>query len=139
MPYNTSAQANNSPQNDTQGSNVEISTPNLTELPVVLTMDGATQRYEQLRKVIEDYLGGGDSDVISDVKHALYELQDYHKTQLHRVDDLIGRVHQDQYSIVYPVRDVSDSQEDWEDFWRSDDIDQFMDEVEHLEHTSEGC
>lgn len=136
MPYNTSAQANNSPQSDTVESNVEISTPNLRELPTVLTMDGATQRYEQLRQLVEDYLAGGSSDVISDVKHALYELQDFHKTQLHRVDDLIGRVHQEQYQVVYPVRDVSDSQEDWEDFWVNDDL---YPETEPLEHTSEGC
>lgn len=133
MPYNTSAQANNSPQKNTVESNVVISTPNLRELPTVLTMDGATQRYEQLRQLVEDYLAGGSSDVISDVKHALYELQDFHKTQLHRVDDLIGRVHQEQYQVVYPVRDVSDSQEDWEDFWVNDDL------PEPLEHTSEGC
>tara|TARA_B100000131_G_scaffold263095_1_gene259793 strand:+ start:579 stop:989 length:411 start_codon:yes stop_codon:yes gene_type:complete len=136
MPYNTSAQANNSPQSDTVESNVVISTPNLRELPTVLTMDGATQRYEQLRQLVEDYLAGGSSDVISDVKHALYELQDFHKTQLHRVDDLIGRVHQEQYQVVYPVRDVSDSQEDWEDFWVNDDL---YPETEPLEHTSEGC
>ncbi len=136
MPYNTSAQANNSPQSDTVESNVVISTPNLRELPTVLTMDGATQRYEQLRQLVEDYLAGGASDVISDVKHALYELQDFHKTQLHRVDDLIGRVHQEQYQVVYPVRDVSDSQEDWEDFWVNDDL---YPETEPLEHTSEGC
>jgi|TARA_B100001996_G_scaffold367561_1_gene339308 hypothetical protein len=136
MPYNTSAQANNSPQSDTLESNVVISTPNLRELPTVLTMDGATQRYEQLRQLVEDYLAGGSSDVISDVKHALYELQDFHKTQLHRVDDLIGRVHQEQYQVVYPVRDVSDSQEDWEDFWVNDDL---YPETEPLEHTSEGC
>ena len=136
MPYNTSAQANNSLQSDTLESNVVISTPNLRELPTVLTMDGATQRYEQLRQLVEDYLAGGSSDVISDVKHALYELQDFHKTQLHRVDDLIGRVHQEQYQVVYPVRDVSDSQEDWEDFWVNDDL---YPETEPLEHTSEGC
>ena len=136
MPYNTSAQANNSPQSDTLESNVVISTPNLRELPTVLTMDGATQRYEQLRQLVEDYLAGGSSDVISDVKHALYELQDFHKKQLHRVDDLIGRVHQEQYQVVYPVRDVSDSQEDWEDFWVNDDL---YPETEPLEHTSEGC
>ena len=136
MPYNTSAQANNSPQSDTLESNVVISTPNLRELPTVLTMDGATQRYEQLRQLVEDYLAGGSSDAISDVKHALYELQDFHKKQLHRVDDLIGRVHQEQYQVVYPVRDVSDSQEDWEDFWVNDDL---YPETEPLEHTSEGC
>ena len=133
MPYNTSAQANKSPQKNTVESNVVISTPNLQELPTVLTTDGATQRYEQLRQVIEDYLAGGASDVISDVKHALYELQDFHKTQLHRVDDLIGRVHQEQHTYKYPVRDVGSSQEDWEDFWVNDD------RPEPLEHTSEGC
>ena len=111
-----------------------ISTPNLRELPTVLTMDGATQRYEHLRQVVEEYLSGGSSDVESDVKHALYELQDFHKTQLHRVDDLIGRLHQQQHTYEYPVRDVGSSQEDWDDFWVND-----YPEVEPLEHTSEGC
>lgn len=136
MPYNTSAQANNSPQKDTVESNVVISTPNLRELPTVLTMDGATQRYEQLRQVVEEYISGGASDVVSDVKHALYELQDFHKTQLHRVDDLIGRLHQEQNTYEYPVRDVGSNQEEWEDFWVNDDL---YPEVEPLEHTSEGC
>ena len=135
MPYNTSAQANNSPQKNTVESNVVISTPNLRELPTVLTMDGATQRYNELRAVVEQYLSvEGSSDVESEVKHALYELQDFHKTQLHRVDDLVGRLHQEQNQHVWPVRDVGSSQEDWEDFWVNDEI-----VPEPLEHTSEGC
>ena len=109
-----------------------ISTPNLKELPTVLTMDGATQRYNELRAVVEQYLSvEGSSDVESEVKHALYELQDFHKTQLHRFDYLVGRLHQEQNQHIWPVRDVGSSQSDWEDFWVNDD--------EPLEHTSEGC
>ena len=114
-----------------------ISTPNLKELPTVLTMDGATQRYNELRAVVEQYLSvEGSSDVESEVKHALYELQDFHKTQLHRVDDLVGRLHQEQNQHIWPVES---SQSDTDEFggeacWYYND-----DGEMEWEHTSEGC
>ena len=111
MPYNTSAQANNSPQKDTVESNVVISTPNLRELPTVLTMDGATQRYKELYHIVTQYLEGGPSELMSDVKQALYELQDYHQTQLDAVNELIASVHNEQ-AKHYAYRSTSVREEE---------------------------
>ena len=113
-------------------SNVVISTPSLKELPVVSTMDTATQRYEELRHIVTQYLDGNTgSELISDVKRALYELQDYHQTQLSLVNDLIAEVHTDQTNYVYPT---NETREDDDEYWYYND----KGDIE-FEHSSEGC
>tara|TARA_B100000131_G_C18056583_1_gene588686 strand:- start:381 stop:797 length:417 start_codon:yes stop_codon:yes gene_type:complete len=138
MPSNTSAPVNNSQQRNTQESNVVISTPSLKELPVVSTMDGATQRYKELYHIVTQYLEGGPSELMSDVKQALYELQDYHHTQLEAVNDLISSVHTEQ-AKHYAYRSTPVHEDDTDEFggemcWFYND-----DGEMEFEHTSEGC
>ena len=110
-----------------------ISTPSLKELPVVSTMDTATQRYEELRHIVTQYLDGNTgSELISDVKRALYELQDYHQTQLSLVNDLIAEVHTDQTNYVYPTNETREDDDD--EYWYYND----KGDIE-FEHSSEGC
>tara|TARA_B100001094_G_scaffold256330_1_gene255485 strand:+ start:610 stop:1023 length:414 start_codon:yes stop_codon:yes gene_type:complete len=137
MPSNTSAPVNNSQQRSTVESNVVISTPNLKELPVVSTMDTATQRYKELHHIVTQYLEGGTSELMSDVKQALFELQDYHQTQLVAVNELIESVYKEQTHYVYRTETRNDKDTDefgseacW--FYNDDG------EVE-WEHSSEGC
>ncbi len=138
MPSNTSAPVNNSQQRNIQESNVVISTPSLKELPVVSTTDGATQRYKELHHIVTQYLDGGPSELMSDVKQALYELQDYHHTQLEAVNELISSVHTEQ-AKHYAYRSTSVHEEDTDEFggemcWFYND-----DGEMEFEHTSEGC
>tara|TARA_B100001250_G_scaffold35634_1_gene28686 strand:+ start:827 stop:1243 length:417 start_codon:yes stop_codon:yes gene_type:complete len=138
MPSNTSAPVNNSQQRNTQESNVVISTPSLKELPVVSTMDGATQRYKELHHIVTQYLDGGPSELMSDVKQALYELQDYHQTQLDAVNELIASVHNEQ-AKHYAYRSESVREDDTDEFggemcWYYND-----DGEMEFEHSSEGC
>ena len=69
------------------------------------------------------------------MKRALYELQDYYNTQLHKVEDSIVSVHSEQHHLLYSdkIKDVTNSRRDWDDFWYNEQ------EEEPLEHTSEGC
>ena len=138
MPSNTSAPVNNSQQRSIQESNVVISTPSLKELPVVSTMDTATQRYKELHHIVTQYLDGGPSELMSDVKQALYELQDYHQTQLDAVNELIASVHNEQ-AKHYAYRSTSVHEDDTDEFggemcWFYND-----DGEMEFEHTSEGC
>ena len=139
MPSNTSAPVNNSQQRSIQESNVVISTPSLKELPVVSTMDGATQRYKELYHIVTQYLEGGPSELMSDVKQALYELQDYHQTQLDDVNELIASVHNEQ-AKHYAYRSESVREEEDTDEFGGEMYWYYNDDGEmEFEHSSEGC
>tara|TARA_B100000287_G_scaffold433619_1_gene495764 strand:+ start:3756 stop:4172 length:417 start_codon:yes stop_codon:yes gene_type:complete len=138
MPYSHSVNETKSSPNELTEFNAANSTENLRELIPDSTQVGQTQRYERLCDAIQDYVNDSDDayDLIADVKRALYELQDYYNTQLHKVEDSIVSVHSEQHHLLYSdkIKDVTNSRRDWDDFWYNE-----QEEEEPLEHTSEGC